>query len=99
MEKTIPWEQLSNYFGYKVPLDVILIFFFIIVMAFSMSSRYFRKLSKRNDDYNQYLIRESKELYDRLKEEKNQLQERINELENKFSRIEDELIRKLGGGS
>lgn len=83
-EINIPWEQLKAYFGYKLPIGVVLILFFMGVLFYVWSSHSLRRGTKVLLSHYKNMIDDLGKENGRHIEEKKQLQGRVTDLESKL---------------
>lgn len=80
----IPWEKLSGYFNYKIPVGVLLILFFIGLLFYIWASSSFRKGTKVLMKNYHKMIDDLRSDNSLLRNEKAENAKRISELENKL---------------
>lgn len=101
MEKVpeVVWERLTDFFGFSMPLGVVIILFIILfimgVVFYMNSSSSLRKSSKALSEYYNGLFQNMTTSNEQLQKQNQQLSEQLEQSQARNEKLEDKIVAML----
>lgn len=97
MEKIpeVVWERLTDFFGFSMPLGVVIILFIMGVVFYMNSSSSLRKSSKALSEHYNGLFQNMTTSNEQLQKQNQQLNEQLEQSQARNEKLEDKIVAML----